>query len=243
MNVEERLQLMQLVAKASAPGRILIAGLAAESVRESIRIANCAADYGYHAALALTPSYYRSQMSQPDSQLVYFRALADQSALPVLIYNMPAVSGYDMPVEIIAQLSHHPNIAGMKDSSGNLEKLKATRAAVEPRFQILSGAGINFHDALRAGASGAILAVANAIPYACQTIWEAFRMRQEEAARDWQERILPCAQIIPAQYGVAGLKYAMELNGYYGGLPRLPLLPPSAAARRAIEAALDGLRS
>lgn len=243
MSLDERIEMLRCVAEAAGSGKVLIAGLASESVREAVRIANQAADMGYHAALALTPYYYRSQMERPDSQKVFFRALADQSKLPVLIYNMPAVTGYDMPVEILAELSHHPNIAGMKDSSGNVEKLKATHAAVRPGFQILSGSGVTFGGALEAGASGAILAVANAIPYACQTVWEAFRMRQTEAARDWQERILVPAKLIPAKHGIAGLKYAMELNGYFGGLPRLPLLPPSAEVRTEIEKAFDGLRS
>jgi 4-hydroxy-2-oxoglutarate aldolase len=243
MNLEERLQLLYLVAEGAAPGKLLIAGLASESVRESVRVANAAADAGYHAVLALTPYYYRSQMHRSDTQLVYFRTIADQSKLPVLIYNMPAVTGYDMPVETIAALSQHPNIIGMKDSSGNLDKLKETHQAVAPGFQILSGAGLNFGGALEAGATGAILAVANAIPYACQTVWEAFRMRQDEAARDWQSRIAVPAKLLPAKYGVSGLKYAMELNGYYGGPPRLPLMPPSVEARAEIEQALDGLRS
>ncbi len=243
MSLDERLQLLDCVAEAAGPGKVLLAGLASESVREAVRVSNAAAEMGYHAALALTPFYYRSQMQRPDSQMLFFRALADQSKLPVLIYNMPGVTGYDMPVEVLAELSHHPNIIGMKDSSGDVEKLRQTHAAVKPGFQILSGSGVTFGGALEAGATGAILAVANAIPYACQTVWEAFRMRQQEAARDWQQRILIPAKLIPAKYGVAGLKYAMELNGYYGGLPRLPLLPPSAEVRTEIEKAFDGLKS
>lgn len=243
MNLDERLELLDCVREASAEGKILIAGLASESVRESVRVANRAAEMGYHVALALSPYYYRSQMHRPETQALYFRAVADQSKLPVLLYNMPAVTGYDIPVETIADLSQHPNIIGMKDSSGNLEKLKATADAVKPGFQILSGSGVSFGGALEIGAVGAILAVANAIPYACVTIWEAFRMRQQEACRDWQTRILPAAQLVPAKHGIAGLKYAMDLNGYFGGAPRLPLVPPSAEARAEIEKAFDGLRS
>jgi 4-hydroxy-2-oxoglutarate aldolase len=243
MSLEERLQMLSSVAEAAAPGKTLIAGLAAESVREAARVSSEAAALGYHAALALTPYYYRAQMGRPETQLVYFRALADVSKLPVLIYNMPAVTGYDMPVDVIAALSEHPNIIGMKDSSGNLEKFAATHTAVRSGFQILSGSGLTFGGALAAGAAGAILAVANAIPYACQLVWEAFRMRQDAAARDWQERIMVPATLVPSKHGIAGLKYAMELNGYYGGLPRLPLLPLSADARAEVEQAFDGLRS
>ena len=93
------------------------------------------------------------------------------------------------------------------------------------------------------GAAGAILAIANPLPYACVTIWEAFRMREEEAGRDWQARIAPAAQLIATKYGIPGVKHAMDLNGYYGGPPRLPFIPPSLEAKAEIEKAFDGLRS
>ena len=243
LSVPERLQLMQWVREASAEGRILIAGVGAESVHETVNTANCAAEIGYHAALVLTPFYYRNQMHRPDTQAVYFRAVADRSKIPVLIYNIPQVTGYDVPVDVVAELSHHPNIVGMKDSSGNLERMEQVCRAVKPGFQTLSGSGVNFPQALKLGASGAILAIANPLPYACVTIWEAFRTREEEAVADWQNRITPPGRLIATKYGIPGLKYAMDLNGYYGGPPRLPMTPPSAEARAEIEAAFDGLRS
>lgn len=243
LSVPERLQLMEWVREASTEGKILIAGVGAESVHETVRVANCAAELGYHAALALTPFYYRNQMHRPDTQALYFRAVADRSKIPVLIYNIPQVTGYDVPVDVVAELSEHPNIAGMKDSSGNLERMKAVCAAVKPSFQVLSGSGVNFPDALKLGASGAILAIANPLPYACVTIWEAFRTREQEAMLDWQNRITSPGRLIATKYGIPGLKYAMDLNGYYGGPPRLPFIPPSNEARAEIEAAFDGLRS
>ena len=243
MSIDERIQLMEWVREASAEGKTLIAGVGAESVRETVRVANRAAEIGFHAALALTPFYYRVQMHRPDTQALFFRAVADGSKIPVMIYNIPQVTGYALPPETIAELSHHPNIVGMKDSSGNLEKLKEALPLVKPGFQILSGSGANFQKALQLGASGAILAIANALPYACVTVWEAFRTRQIEAAQDWQERMLPAAQVIAGKYGIPGLKYAMDLTGYYGGPPRLPFIPPSAEAKREIEEAFEGLRS
>ena len=243
LSTEERLQLMEWVSQASAPGKTLIAGVGAESVHETVRVANRAADLGYHVALALTPFYYRGQMHKPETQAVFFRAVADQSKIPVLLYNIPQVTGYDLPVDTIAELSQHPNIIGMKDSSGNVEKLKQTVKAVKPEFQVLSGSGVSFGEALEVGAAGAILAIANALPYACVTIWEAFRSRQQEACKDWQTRLLPASKIIAAKYGIPGLKYAMDLNGYYGGPPRLPFVPPSNEAKAEIAQAFDGLRS
>jgi 4-hydroxy-2-oxoglutarate aldolase len=243
LSVEERIQLMEWVKQAAGEGKTLIAGVGAESVHETVRVANRAAEIGFHYALALTPFYYRTQMHRPDTQALYFRALADRSKIPVLLYNIPQVTGYMLPVETVAELSHHPNIAGMKDSSGDNERMKHVVAAVKPGFQVFSGSGAGFGEALQLGAAGAILAIANALPYACVTVWEAFRTREHEAAKDWQDRIMPAAKLIAGKHGIPGLKHAMDLNGYYGGPPRLPFIPPSVEAKAEIEKVFDGLRS
>jgi 4-hydroxy-2-oxoglutarate aldolase len=243
LSIAERIQLMGWVREASAEGKMLIAGVGAESVQETVQIANYAAEAGFHAALALTPFYYRNQMHRPETQALYFRAVADRSKIPVLIYNIPQVTGYDVPVNTVAELSEHPNIIGMKDSSGNLERMNEVVRAVKPGFQVLSGSGVGFWEALQVGASGAILAMANVIPYACVTIWEAFRTREREAGHDWQMRITPPGRLIAAKHGIPGLKYAMDLNGYYGGPPRLPMIPPSSEAKAEIEEAFADLRS
>jgi 4-hydroxy-2-oxoglutarate aldolase len=214
LSVAERIQLMEWVKQASADNKTLIAGAGAEGVHETVEIANRAAELGFHAALVLTPFYYRNQMLRPDTQSLFFRAVADRSKLPVLLYNIPQVTGYDLPIETIADLSYHPNIVGMKDSSGNIEKLAATVRAVKPGFQVLCGSGASFFEALQCGATGAILAIANPLPYACVTVWEAFRTREHEAARDWQLRIAPASRLVAAKYGIPGIKYAMDLNGY-----------------------------
>jgi 4-hydroxy-2-oxoglutarate aldolase len=243
LTTEERIRLMEWVREASTPERVLIAGVGCESVHETVLLASRAAELGYQLALVLTPHYYRNQMHRPDTQALFFRAVADRSKLPVLLYNIPGVTGYHLPPETVAELSYHPNIVGIKDSSGDLDRMRETISLVKPGFQVLSGSGISFLEALQMGATGAILAIANPLPYACVTIWEAFRTRQHEAAKDWQERILNAARLIAAKHGIPGLKYAMDLNGYYGGPPRLPLIPPSKEAQKEIEAAFDGLKS
>jgi 4-hydroxy-2-oxoglutarate aldolase len=243
LSVDERIQLMEWVKQAAAPEKILIAGVGAESVHETVKVANRAAEIGFHYALALTPFYYRTQMHRPDTQMLYFRAVADQSKIPVLLYNIPQVTGYMLPVETVAELSHHPNIAGMKDSSGDNERMKHVVAAVKPGFQVFSGSGAGFGEALTLGAAGAILAIANPLPYACVTVWEAHRTREFEAAKDWQNRILPAAKLIAGKLGIPGLKHAMDLNGYYGGPPRLPFVPPTPEEKAEIEKVFDGLRS
>jgi 4-hydroxy-2-oxoglutarate aldolase len=243
LSTEERIRTYEWVREARAEGRLLIAGTASEGVRETVNIVNRAADIGYDAALVLGPRYYRNLMHRPETQALFYRAIADQVKIPVLLYNFPNVTGYDLPVETIAALAEHPNIIGMKDSSGNVEKLAATVKAVSREFQVLSGSGTTFWPALKAGAAGGILAFANCAPYACVTIWEAFRTREYEAAEDWQNRIQLAAKLVTGTYGIPGLKYAMDLNGYYGGPPRLPLVPASPEAKSEIEKSLDGIRS
>src|ERR1700719_3414185 len=160
LTTEERIQVMEWVREASAEGKILIAGVGAESVHETVWLANRAAQAGYHAALVLTPHYYPNQMHRPDTQALFFRAVADRSKLPVLIYNIPVVTGYDLTVDTVAELSHHPNIIGMKDSSGNMQKLAQFVKAVKPGFQLLTGSGARLAEALDIGATGAVLAIA-----------------------------------------------------------------------------------
>jgi 4-hydroxy-2-oxoglutarate aldolase len=243
LTTEERIQVFEWVREARAEGKLLIAGTASESVAETVVIVNRAAELGYDAALVLGPRYYRNLMQRPDTQALFYRSIADQAKIPLLLYNFPNVTGYDLPVETIAALAEHPNIIGMKDSSGNVEKLGATVKAVDPRFQVLSGSGTTFWPALQAGAAGGILAFADCAPYACVTIWEAFRTREYEAAEDWQNRILLAAKLVTATYGIPGLKHAMDLNGYYGGPPRLPLAPLNGEGRTEIESALQGIKS
>lgn len=243
LSTEERIRVYEWVHEARAEGRVLIAGTASEGVRETVDIVNRAAAIGYDAALVLGPRYYRNLMHRPETQALFYRCIADQSKIPILIYNFPNVTGYDLPVETIAALAEHPNIIGMKDSSGNVEKLAATVKSVNREFQVLSGSGTTFWPALKAGAAGGILAFANCAPYACVTIWEAFRTREYEAAEDWQNRIQLAAKLVTATYGIPGLKHAMDMNGYYGGPPRLPLVSASPEAKAEIAKSLDGIRS
>jgi 4-hydroxy-2-oxoglutarate aldolase len=168
--------------------------------------------------------------------------VADQTRIPVIIYNWPRTTGVDIPAEAVAQLSGHPNIIAIKESSGNLEKVKQMLREVQPGFQVLAGSAPILWESLLMGAAGAILAFANAAPYATIAIWEAYRMREEEAGRDWQNRITHAAALVTSKYGVPGLKHAMDLNGYYGGPPRLPLSVPTFDARLEIEAAFKDLK-
>lgn len=242
LSTEEKLLLFEWVAQFAAPEKILLAGTSAESVRETARLTNQAAEFGYKAALVLPPHYYRSIFSKPESQLLFFRSVADQAKIPILLYHFPQVSGIEMTPETVAALAQHPNIIGMKDSSGNLEGTKAFLAAAPKEFQILTGSANVLAASLAAGCSGAILALANALPYAAITIWEAHRQRETEAAEDWQRRIAGIASLISGKYGIPGLKHAMDVMGYFGGPPRLPLVPVGPNAQAEIAQALNGLK-
>lgn len=242
LTTEEKLKLWDWVAEYASSDKILMAGTGVESVRETVALTNAAAERGYKAAMVRTPFYYRNLIARPDSQLLYFRAVADQVNIPIMIYNWPQATGVDIPVETVVALSEHPNIFAIKESSGNLEKMIQMLQLVKPGFQVFNGSAPILAPALGIGCSGGVLAFANAAPYACVTIWEAHRMREPEAAMDWQKRILRAAQLVTVKYGVPGLKYAMDLNGYYGGHPRLPLVPITPEAKKEIELAFDGLK-
>jgi 4-hydroxy-2-oxoglutarate aldolase len=242
LTAEEKCLMWKWVAEYAAPGKMLIAGTGMESVRETVALTNCAAELGYSVAMIRTPHYYKNLLNRPEAQALYFRAVADQTKIPVMIYNWPQVTGIDIAPETVVELSHHPNIIAVKESSGNLEKVIQMIGQVKGGFQVLTGSAPTLAPSLAVGAAGAVLAFANAAPYATISIWEAHRTREAAAALDWQNRILRAAQLVTTKYGVPGLKYAMDLNGYYGGPPRLPLIPPTPEARQEIERAFDGIK-
>ena len=239
---EEKFTVWEQVAKHAAPEKLLIAGTGVESVRETVMLTNRAAEMGYKAAMVRTPHYYKNLINSAAGQMLYYRAVADQSKLPLIIYNWPQVTGVDIPVEAVVCLSEHPNIIAIKESSGNLEKVMAMIRTVKHGFQVLVGSAPTLWPSLLMGACGAILAYANAAPYSTIAIWEAYRTREDAAGLDWQNRIGRAAALVTTKYGVPGLKYAMDLNGYYGGPPRLPLSVPTPEAKREIEEAFRDLK-
>ena len=174
--------------------------------------------------------------------MLFFRALADQSPVPVLIHNAPQMTGVDLLPETAAKLAEHPNIAGVIETGTPASRVAQIRALAPKDFAVLAGTESQVWDSLKAGANGAALAFASAAPYATIAIWEAFRTREEEAGVDWQGRISHPSILVTDMYGVPGLKHAMDLNGYYGGPPRLPFVPVSRDARREIEDAFRDLK-
>jgi 4-hydroxy-2-oxoglutarate aldolase len=242
LTTEEKIGVWEMVAKWAAPEKLLIAGTGMESVRETVCLTNRAAELGYKAAMVRTPHYYKNLVNRADAQALYYRAVADQSRIPLIIYNWPQATGVDIPVEAVVQISEHPNVIAIKESSGNLEKVMQLIREVKHGFHVLVGSAPTLWPSLLMGACGAILAYANAAPYSVIAIWEAYRTREEAAGLDWQNRIGRAAALVTTKYGVPGLKHAMDLNGYYGGPPRLPLTTPTAEAKREIEEAFQDLK-
>jgi dihydrodipicolinate synthase/N-acetylneuraminate lyase len=313
---QERRDVLKAALAAAAPNKVMIAGTGIESANETLRLTEYAAGLGYDAAMVRTPHYYKKQM-HPANLLAFYRTVADRSALPLIIYNFPQATGYDIPAEVVIELAAHPNIAAIKESSGNLDKVKAmvegtrqvkrqvtvteTFEAVTPRmlkaaaaesekqsrelvsvasltstaaeaplrpsttaapsssavtvvgklkirqkevgFQVMVGAAHQLEPSLGLGAVGAILAFACPAPGACYEIFAALKDGDNALAREKQERIKAAAQRVVSELGVPGVKYAMELNGYYGGPSRLPFLPLSGEQKAEIEKLMAGIKS
>jgi 4-hydroxy-2-oxoglutarate aldolase len=242
LTTEEKIKMWEWVAESADSSKILIAGTGVEGVRETVCLTNRAAELGYKVALVRTPHYYKNLINRPEAQALYFRAVADQAKIPVMIYNWPQMTGVDIMPDAVALLSEHPNIIAIKESSGNLEKMMQMIRETKSGFQVLTGSAPTLAPSLAVGCVGAVLAFANAAPYAAVTIWEAHRTREIAAALDWQNRIARPAQLVTTKYGIPGLKYAMDLNGYYGGPPRLPLTTLKPEQQKEIEQGFDGIK-
>jgi 4-hydroxy-2-oxoglutarate aldolase len=239
---EEKYRLWEWVAEYAAPDKLLMAGTGMESVRETVDLTNRAASMGYKAAMVRTPHYYKGLLNNAAAQTLYFRSVADQASIPLMIYNWPQATGIDIPADAVAALSEHPNIIAIKESSGNIEKVMKMIRDVKPGFQVLVGSAPTLYPSFQVGAVGAVLAYSNAAPYSVVALLEAFRAREYDAAADWQKRIAEASVLVTTKYGIPGLKYAMDLNGYYGGPPRLPLTVLSPEGKREIEGAFKDLK-
>ena len=315
---DERRQALMTARGACGPNKVLVAGTGIESAIETLRLTEYAAELGYDVALIRTPHFYKPQMKSANL-LAFYRTVADRSPIPILIYSVPVFTGYDMPVDIIAELAEHPNVIGIKESGGNADKIREmvgrtkhikrkatvteTFAAVTPRmlrgrglaadgntselipvgalagssatsdssdfggraarasssavitvtgvrtrekevgFQILAGAAQRFLPSLEAGAVGGVLAFATLAPTACYEVYAAWKEGDAELAQLKQQRIANAATRVGAELGIPALKYACDLNGYYGGPPRLPFLPLTADLKAEVEQLMGDIRN
>jgi 4-hydroxy-2-oxoglutarate aldolase len=221
------------VKESAAPGMRLIAGTGAESTAETIDRTKRAAELGYHVALVKTPYYYKP-MYKPEAFIAHYRRVADASPIPVLLYSVPQFTGVALEAAEVGVLAQHPNIIGIKESSGNVQRAAEMLAAAPTSFQLLVGSASMMFPSIVLGAVGSILALASALPELCVSLFEAARKGDMETARALQATILPASKLIVSQNGIPGVKYAMDQAGFRGGIPRQPLLPLHEEQRAAI---------
>lgn len=296
----EAREVLRTAVDAAAPEKVLIAGVARESVKATVEMAEAAAEARYDAVLVRTPTYYAPLITR-SSVLTYYRSVADRSPLPVILYNIPKFVPYELTPDLVAELAQHPNIIGIKDSTGNVEQVRGLVEATKnaPRrtvpvttifeavtermmtsqfepdgafvalaslgaglpmppsspvapiktrtkevgFQVLSGWAGTLLQSLEVGASGGVLAFAACAPQACQEIYLAWKDYDLALAAEKQQRIAAVGNRVAGALGIAGIKYACDFNGYYGGKPRLPLLPLTADEKAEVEKLLMHVRN
>jgi 4-hydroxy-2-oxoglutarate aldolase len=219
----EKVALLDLAVRHSAAGRVIIAGTGLESTRETLRLTGEAARIGAHAALVLTPCYYGDQMT--DAALTrHFVEIADAADIPILVYNVPKFTHVNISPDVVRELSGHPNIVGIKDSTGNLSQLAAFRAVAPEAFEIIVGTAGAWLGALHLGVRAGIHALANCLPNECALLQKLHGAGDERGAQELQKRIALVNTVATGKYGVSGLKAACTLMGYRGGFVRSPLL-------------------
>ncbi|MFP4456229.1 MAG: 4-hydroxy-tetrahydrodipicolinate synthase [Clostridia bacterium] len=238
LSYQEKVDLMKFVRENLSKDKMVIAGTGCESTRETIALSKEAAEIGCDAALVLTPHYYKGAMS--DQALHdYFVSVADEVPIPIMLYNMPRNAGLNMSSDLVISLSKHDNIAGIKDSSGNIVQIAEVCANTEDDFSVFAGSGSFLFPALALGAVGGTLAVANIMPNQCVEVYENAINGNYEEARIGQYKLLKPNKAVTAQYGIAGLKEALNLLGYQGGYVRKPMMDASPKVKESIKSILE----
>ena len=233
----ERIEMVHFMRTHAAKERLIIAGSGMHSTRATIELTEAMAEAGADAVMIVTPSYYKSKMDHR-SLVAFYSTIADQSPLPVLLYNVPANTGIDMSVETIVELSEHRNIAGVKDSSGNVAKVGEVSHRARRGFQVLSGSASSLLGAVAMGAVGGIPGLSNIAPEQVCSIL-AFGLEGDfESARNVQLPLIAVNNAVTTRFGVPGLKAALDMLGYYGGPPRPPLLPLEEGERKQLRTIL-----
>ncbi len=242
LSEKERLSVVETSREAIPSSKLMLVGTGMESTRETIRFSNQAAKMGADYALVITPSYFKGSM-KPQILYDHFASVADSSRIELLLYNVPRFTGINMEPDLVARLSEHPNIVGVKDSSGNIGQLGEIVHLSQKGFAVFTGSAPVFFSALCVGAVGGILAVANAVPQDYCKIQSLFREGKLEEAKELQNRLTPLAKAVTVRYGIGGLKVAMDLAGYFGGEPRSPLQKPSKDVEEELRQLLVGAKN
>jgi len=242
LNDKEKIKVIEVSRNSIPKSKIMIVGTGMESTQETIRFTNQSAKMGADFALVVTPSYFKGSM-KPQILYDHFISVAESSKIGILIYNVPQFTGINLEPEVVAKLSEHPNIIGIKDSSGNIDQLSEIIHRCQKGFAVFVGSAPVFFPALCVGAVGGILAVANAVPNECVEIQNLFNKGKMEDARAEQSRLTPLAKAVTVKYGIGGLKMAVDLTGYFGGDPRPPLKRPGKEVEEELKQLLLQLKN
>lgn len=226
------------VREAATPDKLLMAGTGAESTAETIARTKRAAALAYSLALVKTPYYYKPSY-RAETFIQHYRAVADASPIPILLYSVPIFTGVTLESPEVVALASHPNIVGIKDSSGSIQRIGEIVAAAPKHFCVLTGGAAVLYPALAVGARGGILALAAAIPEKCAELLALFERGEHARARELQLLLVNASKRIVSECGIPGVKYAMDLRGYHGGVSRRPLLPLSEEKKHSIAAILS----
>ncbi len=238
LDTDEKLKLIEAGVAAVNGRKTVLAGTGVESTRNTIKLTKAAAEFGADFALVVTPYYYRPRYDRA-AFVNHYLSVAEASPIPVVIYIMTAYTGVDLPSSVVAELSQHPNIVGVKDSAGNAPKVAEMVANSSDDFSVLAGSANFLYPAYCLGAKGGILALANIAPRECVEIRDLFQEGKHDEARSAQFNLLAPNAAVTTQFGIAGLKAAMEMVGLQTSVPRPPMLPATVDERTAIQAILD----
>jgi 4-hydroxy-2-oxoglutarate aldolase len=234
---DERIRLLETARPVIPQDRLLIAGTGRESTQQTIALTRRAAGAGADAALVVTPHYYASKMGG-DALIRHYQVVAEASPIPILIYNVPKFTHVNLEAPAVARAAQHPNIIGIKDTSGDIVQLASTVRLAGPGFQVLAGSAGFFFAALALGAAGGILALANIAPLQAIEIYRLYQAGAWDEAAALQRQMIPVNAAVTARFDIAGLKAALELLGYYGGPVRPPLTDLGTSDRETLRAIL-----
>ncbi len=222
---EEKLELIKLAVENTDDDKIVMVGTGLESTKMTIELTNKASKLGADCALLLTPNYYEGKMTD-EAQLAYFKEVADNTKIPILIYNVTKFTHINISPKVVSELSKHKNIIGMKDSSGDVKQLiQFMNAGLDKDFNLLVGTASAWYPALAVGVKVSVMALANCCPDECIEMQRLYEEGNLEKSLELYKRMYPVNSAVTGGYGIAGLKYVCDKLGFEGGYTRKPLLP------------------
>jgi 4-hydroxy-2-oxoglutarate aldolase len=234
----ERDQVLVAAREGIPRDRAFIAGTGANSTLQTIRQTRRAAEIGADAAIVITPHYFTKGFSQPAAQIRHYLAVAEGSPIPVMLYNFPLNTGINVEPDTVARIAEHPNVCGIKDSSGNIPQAAQIIHLTPKSFHVLVGAAAALLPALAIGSSGGILALAVIAPREFVQVYRLARQERWQEAKEVAARMMLADRGVPGRYGIGGLKAALDLQGFYGGPCRAPLGTPDGDAIEDIKESL-----